>query len=209
MICLVVGSLSPGLLTGYALDPGALCAPTSNPVIQASSLSDSQTPKPPSRDSFSVPFNVDSKILDIYLSADCTGFISCGAWMCLISAVFHCILYSDMVSDEVGFQYTYAFWAISFSTLLAIFLVQAFLIRKYIPKLQLASSKLSSSFISNLSDTIVALRNLCIGDGDMPLAPSTFSSGSAPDVDSGLQASEATEDASKPKPFEFIRGDLH
>jgi hypothetical protein len=77
-----------------------------------------------------------------------------------------------MVSDDAGFQYTYAFWTASLCILLVIFLVHAYFVRKYIPKPQIkAGFKFSSPAFSALSDTITALWNLCFGDGEGRTVP--------------------------------------
>jgi hypothetical protein len=77
-----------------------------------------------------------------------------------------------MVSDDVGFQYTFAFWATSLSILSVIFLVHAYFVREYISKPKIKEGfKFSSPVFSAMYDTIVALWNLCFGDGEGNITP--------------------------------------
>jgi hypothetical protein len=102
-----------------------------------------------------------------------------------------------MVSDDVGFQYTFAFWATSLSILSVIFLVHAYLIRKYIPKPKIKEGfKFSSPVFSAMYDTIVALWNLCFGDGDMTFARSSSAQGSTPVVRHGFSLGKKTSSES-------------
>lgn len=150
------------------------------------------------RSSFSEQFAVDPKILDIYLSADCIGFIPCGAWMCIISAAFHCVLYSDMVSDDIGFKYIYAFWAAAFASLLMIFVTYAYFVRIYIPKPRFQDSfNTSLSLCSTVSETMHALWNLCFGDSEDDV-PTTVSGTTLTRPSTGVEfASRHEEDAEK------------
>lgn len=75
---------------------------------------------------------VDPTVLDVYLSADCSGFLPCNRLMISSCALFYSIVMSDMSGDEMGpIAIVFAFGA-CFLVLLAILVVRVYQLRRYV-----------------------------------------------------------------------------
>jgi hypothetical protein len=129
--------------------------------------------------SVSKNFDVDPTVLDIYLSADCTGYLSCSLWMLLVSALFCTMLLSDMVSDKIGFLAARTYWFVCAVVLVAILLVYIWLLHEYLsrPMLKSERDKKSTSWCpaplsqlwSSCREALGFVWDLCFGDGELPI----------------------------------------
>jgi hypothetical protein len=74
----------------------------------------------------------DPTVLDIYLSADCFGFVSCNRIMIGSCAFFYSILLSDMSGDKVGPVTIAAVFGLCFFVVLVVLSITLYKLRRYV-----------------------------------------------------------------------------